>query len=54
MDAKKISVYAGLTVVIGTHIAMVMDAIPMTTKKDKQIHAVANLVASGLIIYGIL
>jgi len=54
MDSKKISVYAGLTIVIGTHLAMVVDAIPMTTMLDKQTHAYANLVASGLIIYGIL
>jgi len=52
MDVKKGSLYIGVTIVIGTHIAMVFDFIPMNTMLDRQTHAYANLVASGLIIYG--
>jgi hypothetical protein len=52
MDYKSASKYTGLTIVIGTHVAMVFDLIPMTTMLDKQMHAWANLVAAGLIIYG--
>ena len=51
MDAKKISMAVGLTIVIGTHAAMIVDLIPMSTMLDKQTHAVANLAAAGMIIY---
>jgi len=53
MDYKKACLYGGLTIVVGTHIAMVIDLIPMSTMLDKQTHAYANLVASGLIVYGV-
>ena len=53
MDYKKVSVGIGLTIVFGTHVAMVFDFIPMNTMLDKQTHAYANLVAGGLIAYGI-
>ncbi len=46
--------YAGLSVIVGTHLAMVVDAMPMSTMLEKQTHAVANLVAAGLILYGVL
>lgn len=35
MDSKKISIGVGLTIVFGTHIAMLVDAIPMNTMMDK-------------------
>ena len=57
MDAvtiKRVALGAGLSIVIGSHIAMLFDLIPMNTKADKQAHAIANLGASGLIIYAIL
>jgi hypothetical protein len=50
---NKLSLYAGLTIVIGTHIAMVFDFIPMSTMLDKNMHAYANLAAAGMIVYGI-
>jgi hypothetical protein len=54
MDYKKVSLYGGLAIVVGTHAAMLVDLIPMSTMMDKQLHAGANLVASGLILYGVL
>jgi hypothetical protein len=53
MDSKQISIGIGLTIVFGTHVAMLFDAIPMNTMTDKQLHAVANIVAGGMIVYGI-
>jgi hypothetical protein len=50
---KKVALGSGLTIVIGTHLAMLFDLIPMNTMADKQAHAYANLGASGLIIYAI-
>ena len=50
---KNTFVYSGLAVVIGTHIAMVFDFIPMSTMLHKQIHAYANLAAAAAILYGI-
>jgi hypothetical protein len=54
MDYKKVSLYGGLTIVVGTHIGMVFDLIPMNTMMEKNLHAYANLVASGLILYGVV
>ena len=54
MDYKKVAVGTGLTIVVGTHIAMVFDFIPMSTMLDRQLHAYANLAAAGLILYGVL
>lgn len=51
---KKLALGTGLAIVIGTHVAMVFDMIPMTTMMDKQLHAYANLGASGLIIYAVI
>jgi hypothetical protein len=51
MDSKSVCVYAGLSVVVGTHLAMVVDSIPVL---EKQTHAVVNLLAAGLILYGII
>ena len=53
MDYKKISLYGGLTIVVGTHLAMVVDLIPMSSMLEKETHAIANLMAAGLIIYGV-
>ncbi len=53
MDSKKISIGVGLAIVVSTHVAMMFDAIPMTKMSDKQLHAAANLVAAGLITYGV-
>ncbi len=52
MDYKAASKYTGLAIVIGTHVGMILDVIPMTSMFDKQLHSYANLVAAGLIIYG--
>lgn len=54
MDYKKVSLYGGLTIVVGTHIGMLFDLIPMNTMMEKNLHAYANLVASGLIVYGVV
>jgi hypothetical protein len=54
MDYKKVALGTGLFVVVGTHVAMVFDFIPMNTMLDKQTHAYANLVAAGLITYGVV
>ena len=53
MDYKKVSLYGGLTIVVGTHLAMVIDLIPMSSMLEKETHAIANLMAAGLIIYGV-
>ncbi len=47
----KAAAYLGLSVVVGTHLAMVVDILPMSNL-DKQTHAVVNLLAAGLILYG--
>jgi len=52
MDYKKISYYTGLAIVVGTHLAMLPDLLPMTTYEERRNHAIANLVGAGLIIYG--
>jgi hypothetical protein len=52
MEYKKISYYTGLAIVIGTHLAMLPDLLPMNTYEDRRNHAIANLVGAGLIIYG--
>ncbi len=49
----KVAAYVGLSVVVGTHLAMVGDILPMSTMLDKKAHAVVNLLAAGLILYGI-
>jgi hypothetical protein len=54
MDWKKVSFWSGMTIVIGTHVAMLPDLVPMDTKGQRQGHAVANLVGAGLILYGTL
>ena len=53
MDSKNISIGVGLAIVVSTHVAMLVDAIPMNTMMDKQLHAVANIVAGGMIAYGV-
>ena len=52
MDSKRISLVLGLGVVVGTHVAMLGDFLPMNTLAEKQAHAGANLVAAAMIIYG--
>jgi hypothetical protein len=54
MDWKKVSFYGGMAIVVGTHAAMLPDLLPMTTYADRRNHAIANLVAAGLILYGTL
>jgi hypothetical protein len=54
MDYKKVAIGTGLTIVVGTHVAMIFDFIPMNTALDRQLHAYANLAAAGLIVYGVL
>lgn len=53
MDYKNVALYGGLTIVVGTHLAMVIDLIPMSSMLEKETHAIANLMAAGLIIYGV-
>lgn len=52
MEIKPISYYTGLAIVIGTHLAMLPDLLPMNTYEERLGHAIANLVGAGLIIYG--
>lgn len=54
MDYKKVALYGGLTIVVGTHAPMLFDLIPMATPMDRRNHAIANLVASALILYGVM
>jgi len=51
MDWKKVSFWSGMTVVVGTHVAMLPDLISMATYPDRRNHAIANLVGAGLILY---
>jgi hypothetical protein len=53
MDYKKVSLYGGLTIVVATHVPMLFDLMPMSTATERRNHAIANLVASGLILYGV-
>ena len=50
---KKISINVGLFIVFGTHIPMLADYIPMATFEDRRNHAIANIIAAGLISYGV-
>ena len=43
-------VYAGLSVIVATHVYMLNDAMP---ESMRVYHAGANLAAAGLIFYGI-
>lgn len=52
MELKKVSFWGGMTIVLGTHLAMLPDLVPMNTPTDRIGHAVANLVGAGLILYG--
>jgi len=52
MNAKSISFWVGIFIVIATHIGMFIDIMPMATKQSRRAHAITNLVASGLILYG--
>lgn len=54
MDWKKVSFYGGMTIVVGTHLAMLPDLVPMATYTDRRNHAIFNLVGAGLILYGTL
>ena len=49
---RKYAGMIGLLIVVGTHIPMLFDMMQMATLTDRRIHAIANLVASGLIVYG--
>ena len=49
MDINHISIYAGLTIVVGTHVFMLMKAMPT---EQQRAHAIINLAAAGLIVYG--
>jgi len=51
---KKVALGLGLAVVVGTHVGMLLDVLPMNTSGEKQAHAYANLGASGLIIYAFM
>ena len=44
-----IAFYGGLTIVFGTHIYMLMETMPSDYHTP---HAIINLVAGGLIVYG--
>jgi len=41
--------YSGVTLVIGTHTYMLVESLP---KSFMEYHAITNLVAAGLILYG--
>lgn len=47
---KNTPIFIGLGVVISTHVWMLNEVMP---KKMRQYHAVSNLAAAGLIIYGL-
>lgn len=48
---KSTSFWIGIFIVLSTHIGMFVDLIPMATKLHRRSHAIANLVAAGLILY---
>lgn len=52
MEWKSISFWIGILIVVSTHVAMLFDKLPMVTNTQRYIHAVANLVAAVLILYG--
>lgn len=47
---KNWAVYSGLAVVVGTHVWMLNDIMP---KAMQRFHALSNLSAAALIVYGI-
>jgi hypothetical protein len=47
---KSIYFYTGMTIVVGTHVWMFIDVMPESIQKN---HATLNLVAVGLILYGV-
>lgn len=49
MDSNKAFLYAGLTIVVGTHVYMLMKIMPEGQQKA---HAIINLVGAGMIVYG--
>jgi hypothetical protein len=49
MDNKQAFLYAGLTIVVGTHVYMLMKVMPEGQQKA---HAIINLAGAGLIVYG--
>jgi hypothetical protein len=46
---KPIFFYSGMTIVVGTHIWMLVDVMPESIQKN---HATLNLIGAGLIFYG--
>ena len=52
MNYKQVSFYGGMTIVVGTHLAMLPDWLPMNTYEMRRNHALANLLGAGLILYG--
>lgn len=54
MDWKKTSFYTGMAIVVGTHVAMLPDYVPMDTYEHRRNHALFNLLGAGLIFYGTL
>ena len=47
---NKLAVNAGLVVIVGTHVWMLNDLMPLAVQ---QYHAWGNLVAAGIVAYGV-
>ena len=50
MNAKQVSFYSGVGVVVATHLWLFSASLSDTIKNQ---HALINLVAAGLIVYGV-
>ena len=48
MDTKQYAYYAGVGIVVGTHVYMIAAIMPESMQTN---HAYLNLVAAGLIVY---
>lgn len=51
MDSKRVALYSGLTIVVGTHLWLISATLPEAVKNQ---HAYINLAAAGLIVYAVL
>lgn len=43
--------WVGILIVVLTHIGMLLNVLPMMSGISKMTHAIANLIAAGLIVY---
>jgi hypothetical protein len=52
MDTNEFAIGLGISVVVLTHVPMLLGYMTMSTLMERQIHASANLIAVGLIAMG--